>query len=57
MLRKELYKIGEKLELNKNEIECILKYELKSEEQVDLSNGGPGGYHGALYGVICINDF
>ena len=57
MLKEDLYKLGRKLGLNKNDIELVFNYKSVSDEQTYLSCG-PGGYSGGfLYGTISIYDF
>jgi hypothetical protein len=56
MSRKDLYILGEKLGLNKDDIENILTYELVLDAQANLSCG-PHYSGGALYGTISPYDF
>ena len=55
--KENLYKLGEKLGLNKNDIDYALKYRKASDEYAPVSFG-PGGYPGgSLYGTISIENF
>ena len=57
MPKENLYKLGEKLGLNKNDIDGALKYGTISDKQASLSFG-PGWYNwGTFYGTVSINDF
>ena len=57
MYRKNLYKLGEKLGLTKNDIDDALKSRTAGDKQASLSFG-PGPYNwGSLYGTVSINDF
>ena len=56
MLTENLYKLGGKLGLNKNDIDDVLKYETLCNEYVSLLQ--PVSYKdGTWYGTISINDF
>ena len=56
MSKENLYKLGEKLGLNKNDIDGALKYGTVSDKHAFLSE--PDSYKdGTWYGTISINDF
>ena len=60
MSKEDLYILGKKLGLNKNDIQFLLNYKSDSNKQAYLSNGpGGGGYspNGFLYGSISPYDF
>ena len=57
MSKVNLYLLGERLGLNKNDIDNTLKDETSSVKQASFSFG-PGDYNwGTLYGTVSINDF
>ena len=51
-----LYKIGEKLGLNKKDFDNILKNTNNNEEQFFFSIGPPWYHNGTMYGTISINN-
>ena len=56
MSKENLYKLGKKLGLTKNDIDDALKHRTVSDEHVSLSE--PDSYKdGTWYGTISINDF
>jgi len=52
----EIYKLGRKLGLKKNDMDLILNDVDRTEEKSSFSTGPPE-YMGAHYGSISINDF
>jgi len=55
MLKKNLYELGERLGLNKKDIDYTLKYGTVIERSPSLSFG-PGYDGGTLYGTVSIDD-
>jgi hypothetical protein len=56
MQKEDLYKLGERIGLNSDDIDNLLNYEIVNEEQVYLSCG-PNYSPGFLYGTISTYDF
>lgn len=54
--KKEAYRIGKKVGLNKIEIDEILKNITNRKEQPSFSVGSPC-YGGQMYGIVSIKDF
>lgn len=57
MQKEDIYRLGNRVGLNKDDIDVVLNYELVSDEQAYLSCG-PGWYFpGTLYGTVSTYDF
>ena len=57
MPNENLYKLGEKLGLNKKDIDDIVKDGTASDKHASLSLGANSYDKGELYGSVSINDF
>ncbi|MCX6663966.1 MAG: hypothetical protein NTZ75_06925 [Euryarchaeota archaeon] len=51
----EIYKLGQTLGLNTNDIKVILRHESSTKEQMVFAIGPPS-YGGGYYGTISINE-
>ena len=57
MVEKNLYELGEKLGLNRNDIDQILRDEVRGRNQASLSLGVYEYDKGILYGSVSFYDF